>query len=133
MAARTKPCDRAAARMRLAEAREFLRVAESLEITETGAAGWHVVGSNAVFAGIAASDAICCAQVKEHYQGDDHSGAAGFLVKASGDPKLGATLGRLLSLKPAANYGATSMSASKARNSVQWAKTLVDKAIDLLS
>jgi hypothetical protein len=119
--------------MRLEEAREFLRVAESLAITETGAAGWHVVGSNAVLAGIAALDGICCAHVKEHYQGDDHGGAAEFLGNASGDTKLGATLGRLLSLKPAANYGATSMSASKARNSVQWAKTLVDKAIDLLS
>lgn len=133
MTVRTKPCDRAMARARLAEAREFQRVSESMEITETGVAGWHVVASNAVLAGIAASDAICCVRAKEHFQGDDHRGAADFLSRSSGDSKLGTTLGRLLALKPAANYGASAMSAAKARNAVQWGRTLVDKATDIVS
>ncbi|WP_405055723.1 hypothetical protein OG474_23610 [Kribbella sp. NBC_01505] len=57
---RTQDCNRAQARVRLNQAREFLDVAEVVGDVESGLATEHVAAALAVLAGIAAADAACC-------------------------------------------------------------------------
>jgi hypothetical protein len=97
-------------------------------ITESDRANWSVAASNAVLAGIAAADAICCERLGERHQGEDHQGAVELLKEATRDSSLASKFGRLLSLKSGAQYGALSLTAPKARDALKWAGLLVDQA-----
>jgi hypothetical protein len=88
-----------------------------------------VAAGNAVLAGIAASDSICCARLRRVHRGQDHVGAADLLAEAVPDgQKLGETLRRLLTLKDEAHYGVIMTSGRKARDAVNWASKLVARA-----
>src|SRR5438132_11832111 len=73
---RTQPCDRNAAKTRIAHARKFLEVAE-LVASETGIEeSKSCAAALAVLAGIAAVDAACCAILGRRPRGQDHRQAA---------------------------------------------------------
>jgi len=90
-----------------------------------------VAAGLAVLAGIAASDAICCARLRSRHRGDDHRKAADLLETAVPDgAKLSASFARLLDVKDEAHYGVIVVSPRKARNAVGWAASLVARAGD---
>lgn len=84
-ASRTQSCDRADASNRLAHTR-----ASSLEVAEITASeqdipeSASVAAAMAVLAGIAASDAACCAALGRRARGQDHHQADGLLAQVTG-------------------------------------------------
>jgi hypothetical protein len=94
---RTQRCDAAQARKRLADARLFLELAETVD--EAGGPEWlSVSAANAVHAGIAAADAACCRALGERSRRPSRRHEAG----GSGAARRGGSskaLGRLLGLK----------------------------------
>ena len=89
----------------------------------------RVVVANAVLAGIAAADAVCCLRLGRHAAGDDHDAAADLLGEAvpPGSPASRA-LAELLAIKSKAHYSAEPVRAAQARAAVQRAETLVGLA-----
>ncbi|HEY2041042.1 MAG TPA: hypothetical protein VGH11_00105 [Jatrophihabitans sp.] len=77
-AGRTQTCGKTDARARLAHARAFADTAELvLGVDDQGAE--NVAASLAVLAGIAASDASCCAVLGRRPRGQDHREAVALL------------------------------------------------------
>jgi hypothetical protein len=128
---RTAACGRQDARARAKEAAAYLEVA-ALALGERSRDEFlNVAAGDAVLAGIAASDAICCVRLGYRHRGDDHRGAADLLETAVPDgARLATTLARLLDLKDEAHYGVMVVSTGKARNAVRWATTLVGRATE---
>jgi hypothetical protein len=88
-----------------------------------------VAAGLAVLAGIAGSDAICARRLGLIHRGEDHRGAAAMLKEATPDgKKLANTCLRLIDIKDEAHYGLTLVAPRKARDSVRWARQLVDRA-----
>ena len=71
---RTRRCGRAEAAARLSQAHEFAALADLDSDSNYGPTRSASV-SNAVLAGIAASDAICCRALGERAAGEDHNDA----------------------------------------------------------
>jgi hypothetical protein len=66
----TAKCDRSDARIRLTHAKKFLEVAEMVAAEEDSiSASASVATALAVLAGIAASDAACCASLERRSRG----------------------------------------------------------------
>jgi len=85
----------------------------------------NVAAGLAVLAGIAASDAICCARLGCRHRGDSHRSAADVLRRATPDGgELAVILLRLLDLKDAAHYGVMIVAARKGRDALRWAPAL---------
>ncbi len=125
-AARTAPCDRADAGSRLAEARSFLELADVADSTNASVA-------NAVLAGIAASDAACCASLGRMSRGQDHAQATGLVETIEPGGKAAArSLARLLSLKDAAQYGVARVSQGNRTTALRQATALIDFAARVL-
>jgi hypothetical protein len=94
---RQPTCGPAEARTRAAVARRYLEVAE-LTADEDNAPAWrNVAVGNAVLAGIAASDALCCARLGRRSRDADHRAAVDLLAEL--DQSLGRDLDRLLQVK----------------------------------
>jgi hypothetical protein len=130
-APRTAQCGKREARARLTTARAYLDVATTVLDEQSRDEFLNVAAGLAVLAGIAASDAICCARLRHLHRGDDHRGATDLLKKAVPDgAKLSNSLARLLDLKDEAHYGVMMVSAGKARGAARWAETLVTRAAD---
>jgi hypothetical protein len=130
---KTKPCDQAVARRRLAAANSFLQTAETaIALTDSDDAyRWSSATTNFVHAGIASADAICCAVLGEHSQGDDHRQAVELLSRVvDGGREFAKDLGLLLSLKTTAGYGAAPMSEHEAKRARRAAERLVGAARD---
>jgi len=127
--ARTRACAAADARSRPQQARLYLEVAE---LVVPDAPGEHatVATGNAVLAGIAAADAICCSIAGERYRGDDHRQAADLLGQVTGDAKLAGSLRDLLDLKDASHYGIRNVQLRSARSALRKAAQLVEAAAD---
>ncbi len=129
---RSQNCSRADARTRLAQAKKFLEVAELAGeegVPESGS----VAAATAVLAGIAASDAACCAALGRRARGPDHHEAAGLLETIEPGGKAAATaLRRLLDLKDTAQYGLTNLSKPKRTTALRQAATLIDFADTVL-
>lgn len=124
---RTQECDRGDARTRLRQARLYLGVAEMVTADEPGEEATVATG-NAVLAGIAAADAICCAATGQRYRGGDHRMAADHLEQVTGDADLASTLRNLIDLKDASRYGVRNVQLRRARTAVRKAARLVDEA-----
>jgi hypothetical protein len=93
----------------------------------------NAIVSNLVYAGIAASDAICCVALGEHSQGDSHGEAVALLKKVRPDgPDLAKSLAALLALKTDAAYGNQPLSRDKQRRAERSAEKLIQAAIDIL-
>lgn len=126
MAAQSKVIDAAGIRERAARAHAFLVVADEAEGAPTSAV--RAVGlSNAVEAGIAASDAICGHRLGEHSHGEDHRAAVALLKRAlPDDSNAAAALGRLLDVKNRAQYGSGEISKSLWAQNLERARRLVN-------
>lgn len=95
-------CGAGDARNRLATAREYQELATLKGEENTGPAR-NVAAGNAVLAGIAAADAICCLRLGRRAAGSDHMDAVPLLGQV--DRALSRQLSTLLGTKPAAHYG----------------------------
>lgn len=123
---KTSRCSRAEALTRLDQADKFLFVA-GMVIEQNEYPG--VAAALAVLAGIAASDAACCARFGRKHRGQDHRAAADLLATvAPGGPEMAKDLERLLQRKDDAHYGMTLMPAGEAKKMVSWAQRLLDAA-----
>lgn len=123
---RTKRCTREEARSRLRQAEQYVEVAD-LSLNDGEFSG--VAASLAVLAGIAASDAACCARLGEHHRGQDHKGAVALVETVEpGGEQLGRDLKRLLGRKDDAHYGFISVSSTEERDMVEWARRMVERA-----
>ncbi len=128
---RTAPCTPSEARKRAAIAVAYLEAAERIlqERSEVREENLSVAAGNAVFAGIAASDAICGERLRKIHRGEDHRGAIDLLRSAVPDGKqLSMKLGRLLDLKAEACYGIFFVSVRKASGAVRLVRILVERA-----
>jgi hypothetical protein len=125
--AKTSPAD---LRQRAGTAREHLQVAlERLALVEGRpgpSAAAQVAASNAISAGIAATDAICGAVLGERANDQDHRTAVELLATVKPDGStLAGKLRRLLKDKSLLQYGGYCTSAV-ARTAVRDAQALVD-------
>jgi hypothetical protein len=125
---RTQTCDAAQARKRLADARLFLELAETVDdVGNPESPG--VSATNAVLAGIAAADAACCRALGERSRGEDHRDATKLVAQVQpGGEDAAKALGRLLRLKNDAEYGLTTVSRANRELAIRQAKRLVDFA-----
>jgi hypothetical protein len=126
---RSVSCIPADGRSRTRAARAYLEVADLVLGERDREEYLNVAAGLAVLAGIAASDAICCARLRLRHRGDNHRDAADLLRQATPDgPELAKLLLRLLDLKDEAHYGVMVVASRKARDAVKWATQLVTRA-----
>lgn len=128
--ARTAKTTPAELRQRAGTAREHLQVArERLALVEgkpDPSAAAQVAASNAISAGIAATDAICGAVLGERANDQDHRAAVELLASVKPDGStLAGKLRRLLKDKSLLQYGGYCTTAV-ARTAVRDAQALVD-------
>ncbi len=116
---RRSPCTTADARARLHDAEAFLDTAER-------ATDPDVTATNAIHAGIAAADAICCFALRERSADANHTAAIALLRTV--DTRLAATLARLLARKQQAAYESRDVTARDAATCIRQATTLADAA-----
>ena len=128
-ATRTQPCSVAQARTRLEHARKFLDVAELIAGEGEDVEYASAAAALAVLAGIAASDAACCAALGRRSRGQDHQQAIGLVEQvAPGGAQSANDLRRLLSLKDEAHYGLFDVSGQHLQSALRQAKALVEFA-----
>ena len=128
-ASRTKACTRADALVRLAQAESLILVAELVLDDATDVATPGVAASLAVLAGIAASDAACCAKLKLRSRGDSHHDAVAILeTVAPHGAAMAKDLKRLIDRKDDSHYGLAFISAGEATKMVAWASRLTATA-----
>lgn len=124
-----QPCEPQHARTRWAQARAFIEVAELVGVEEDELATPGVTGALAVLAGIAASDAACCAALGERSRAEDHRQALTLLGQIIPDGSaMRRDLGRLLAIKDDAHYGLLHLSRQRAAAALKQARRLVDCA-----
>ncbi len=125
---RVRPCTRHDARVRATTARRFLDTAALIR-DEEDPASVRVVTALAVLAGIAASDALCCATLGQLPRGQDHRQATALLATVRPDGQSHARqLAALLDLKDHAHYGTTPVTAGSADTALRRATRLVAAA-----
>ena len=130
----TSPCGRPEALTRLAQARKFAEVASLCIGDLSDDALPHVAAALAVLAGIAASDAACCARLKQRPRGQDHREAEALVatIHPNGS-NMAKDLSRLLNEKDNAQYGVMLVSRTTAAKMVEWAERLIDSASAVLA
>jgi ferric-dicitrate binding protein FerR (iron transport regulator) len=122
---RTQPCDRQGGRARLRDAYAQLALAD-LSDANSSAEEKKAAASCAVLAGIAASDAACCAALGWRSRSQDHRDAVDLLREVSpGGPEAAAQLERLLGLKDQAQYGFQDVTGRKLAAALRQAGALV--------
>jgi hypothetical protein len=127
------PCTNEFGRDRLASAESYIEAAEGIAASEdvnSAAARFknNTIITNYIHAGIAASDAICCFELKAHSKGDDHRQATTQLKKVKDGAPLSKVLGDLLSLKTKAGYGAKPLLDTDVKRAARAAIKLVQAA-----
>lgn len=128
---RQPACGPVQARTRTRLARTYLDVAE-LAATGSGEETRNVAAGNAVLAGIAASDAICCVRLGRRPRGQSHSEAVNVLQDVSPNGQQYARdLATLLGTKDASHYGETFITPSKLKATMRAAQRLVEAAEEL--
>jgi hypothetical protein len=126
---RKSGCSNSQARTRLGHAERYLEVAQTVLNDEAGAEATVATG-NAVLAGIAAADAICCSTVGKRYRGADHRAAADYLEAVTGHRELGQALRDLADYKDQAHYGLDNVRTIRAKAAIRRAKKLTVAARD---
>lgn len=126
---RTQSCSKTQARTRLEHSRKFLEVAE-MTAGEAGDVEYaSAAAALAVLAGIAASDAACCAALGRRSRGQDHRQATELVEQvAPGGDQAANALRRLLNLKDEAQYGFFDVGGQDLQSALRQAKTLLDFA-----
>lgn len=129
-AGRAQACSPADARIRYAHAVKFLEVAELVASEqEDNPESINVAASLAVLAGIAASDAACCAALGRRSRSHDHHDAERFLREiAAGGRDAATELRRLLNLKDNAQYGFLHVGGQNLRAVLRQSQALVEFA-----
>jgi hypothetical protein len=131
--ARIQPCSKADATVRLRHATRFLEVAEMVAEEGDDLDYSSASAALAVLAGIAASDAACCAALGRRARGQDHREAASLVEKIQpGGKKAATSLQRLLSLKDEAHYGFFDVGGQQLKSALRRANDLVDFAQGIL-
>jgi hypothetical protein len=131
--ARTQRCSRADAEVRLAHAQKALEVAELTATESSIPESASVAAALAVMAGIAASDAACCAALGRRSRGEDHRQAADLLREvADGGDKAATALVELINLKDTAQYGLIHVTQAQLKTTFRRAKSLVNFAQQVL-
>jgi hypothetical protein len=117
-------------RARLRKAEQFLSVAEGLQReAEEGEEVGDALVTVCVYAGIAASDVLCCKALGHYVQGDDHQQAIREISKIAPEGKeLGKDLRALLQMKTPAAYAAAPISAAERKRAWRKASSLVEAA-----
>jgi len=130
----TSPCGRPEALARLLQARKFAEVASFCIEDLSDDALPNVAAALAVLAGIAASDAACCARLKQRPRGQDHREAEALVatIHPNGST-MAKDLSRLLNEKDNAQYGVMLVSRTSAAKMVGWAERLIDSASAVLA
>jgi hypothetical protein len=125
---RTRPCSPQDAAQRYNQASAFADLAELDPESDDGPTRSAAV-SNAVLAGIAAVDSICCRRLGRHAAGDDHQQALA-LVEEAGDVGREARrhLETLLSVKHKAQYEEVDPSATEARRAIRAMRSILELA-----
>jgi hypothetical protein len=124
---RTRPCAAAVRQGRLRKAQQFLTAADlvrDLATEHEDVADAYV--TLCVHAGIAASDVICCTQLGEHAQGENHSDAI-TLLKAA-DKAAAKQLSTLLALKTKSGYSHNQVTPEEFKRAGRAAEALVEAA-----
>jgi hypothetical protein len=124
---RTAKCDRSQAQIRLTHAKKFFEVAE-LVASEGDAISesLSVAAALAVLAGIAASDAACCATLERQSRGQDHRQAVALVQQVSpGGADAAKHLDRLLDIKETAHYGVIHVSRTELKTALRDTEGLV--------
>lgn len=135
MTPRLRRMTRAEALTRKQHALAFLTAADL--VTDLGddagvAAIGNTVGSLAVLAGIAASDAICGAVLGERAAGESHTEAIALLRRASPDTNFAAQLRRLIDSKTEVQYSPALITEARAAELLVSARRLVHGAASIL-
>lgn len=126
---RVQPCSKADARIRLRHAVRFLEVAKLVAEEGDDLDYASASASLAVLAGIAASDAACCAVLGRRARGQDHREAATLVGNIEPAGKKAATsLRRLLGLKDEAQYGFYDVGGQQLKSALRQANDLVEFA-----
>jgi hypothetical protein len=126
---RTQVCSKEHARNRLGHARKFLEVAEMTAGEDGDVEYASAAATLAVLAGIAASDAACCAALGRRSRGQDHQQAVKLVEQVEpGGPQAAKALRRLLSLKDEAQYGFFDVVGRDLQAAIRQARALVDFA-----
>lgn len=93
----------------------------------------NIVGSLAVLAGIAASDAMCGRALGQRSVGESHADAVRLLSQLRRGAPLASDLKRLLGEKSNSQYSPRYISADTARRMAKWAQRLVSAMDDVLA
>jgi hypothetical protein len=125
---RTRPCDPQDAAQRYDQAKAFADLAELDPESDDGPTRSAAV-SNAVLAGIAAADSICCRRLGLHAAGDNHQQAIA-LVEEAGDVGREARrrLETLLSIKHKAQYEEVDPTVPEAKRAIRAMRSILDLA-----
>ena len=122
---RTQGCDARAARARLRDAYAQIELAE-LATADSSAEEKKAAASCAVLAGIAASDAACCAALGQRSRSQSHRDAVALVRQVSpGGPEGARQLQRLLGLKDQAQYGLDDIAGQKLVAALRQARALI--------
>lgn len=125
---RTSPCTQEDARTRLRQAESFIEVAELTLGTDSTGGYPQVAASLAVLAGIAASDAACCARLGQRSRSQDHRQAIALLASIpDASQSMAQDLRRLLAIKDGAHYSSV-ITAPEAEAAVRRARRLYESA-----
>ena len=108
-------------------------MAELALFDDTNTAAPGVAAALAVLAGIAASDAACCATLGTRPRGQAHGQATALLVTvAPHGRQMAKDLTELLAAKDDSHYGLSLVGKGKAEGLLRRARRLVDAAADVL-
>lgn len=130
---RVQPCSKADATTRLRHATRFLEVAELVAEEGDDLDYSSASAALAVLAGIAASDAACCAALGRRGRGQDHKEAATLVENIKpGGKKAATSLRRLLGLKDEAHYGLFDVGGQQLKSALRQAHDLVEFAQRIL-
>lgn len=125
---RTRPCGPQDAAQRYDQAKAFAELAELDPESDDGPTRSAAV-SNAVLAGIAAADSICCRRLGRHAVGDDHQQAMA-LVEEAGEVGREARrhLETLLAIKHKAQYEEVDPTVTEARKAIRAMRSILELA-----
>lgn len=125
---RTRPCGPQDAAQRCDQAKAVADLAELHPESDHGPTRSAAV-SNAVLAGIAAADSICCRRLGRHAAGDDHQQSLG-LVEEAGEVGREARrhLETLLSIKHKAQYEGVDPTVTEARRAIRAMRSILKLA-----
>lgn len=127
---RQAACGREEARRRTAVAALYFQVADIAAGDDADAAN-NVAAGNAVLAGIAAADALCCVRLGKRSRAQDHHAAVTMLEQVNAG--LAKDLATVLAIKDLAHYGESFLGDTRLTSTLRAASRLVTAAQEALT